>query len=107
MKRKRSRILVCGKCQESMTAAFFVARHRTPNGAPCRTVPCDTCLRPVKNNAHHQGRLVFCSAACTTRHPFWHAIEGGKKDVDDVLEALDRAKWLPARYSGSVGIQAS
>jgi hypothetical protein len=89
-----------------MTAAFFVARHRTPNGAPCRTVPCDTCQRPVKNNAHREGRLVFCSAACKTRHPFWHAIQGGKKDVDDVLEALDRALWLPSRYSGRPGIQA-
>src|SRR2546427_156320 len=104
--KKRSRILVCGKCQESMTAAFFVLRHRAPSGLPCRTVPCDTCGAPVRNNTHHQAALVFCNAACERRPPFWHGIPGEKKDVEDVLGAMARADWLPARYQGRPGPQA-
>lgn len=99
--KKRSRIIVCGQCQESMTIAFFVNRHRSKSGVPCRTVPCDSCGTAVNNNAHRLATgLVFCGDWCKVSHPSWRAIQGGKVDVDETLEAMERSEWLPDRYHG-------
>src|ERR1041384_6287682 len=92
MKMKRSRILVCGKCQESMTAAFFVARHRTPNGAPCRTVPCDTCLRPAKKNPHHQGRLALSRAPPAPRRARENPCRGSQAKMEEPAQGKNPAK---------------
>src|ERR1043166_5732447 len=99
--KKRSRIIVCGKCQESMTVAFFVTRHRAKNGQPCRTVPCDTCGEPVTNNRYRWGNgTVFCDEACRLAHPSWEAITGGLSEVTDTLQAMERSEWLPDFYLG-------
>lgn len=98
MSQVHARRLKCRKCERVMTVAFFVKHHQAGGELPCRTVPCETCQRPVRDDLYNAGDLHFCTWGCRAQHPVWQCVEGGREEVEEVLDAMDRAKWLPRKY---------
>jgi hypothetical protein len=80
-----------------MSVRQFVA-HRTGNGAPCNSVPCDVCGGPVRDDATVAREVAVCSQFCAEKK--WNArvVSDAFRDVDDQLAAMRRAEILPAVY---------